>query len=125
MPSHSAAVEDLDDVGVLQAGGGRRLAAEALDELVVLGEAAVEELERDLAAELLSSAQYTSAMPPDAEPADDPVAAVDERVARELRHLLPQRLEDAAGDRRGVDAARAALEALQRDGDGDVAARSP
>jgi hypothetical protein len=37
---------------VLQAGGARGLAAEALDELVVLGEAAVEQLERDLAPEL-------------------------------------------------------------------------
>ena len=47
-----AAVEDADDVRVLQAGGAGRLAPEALDELVVLGEAAVQELQRDLAAEL-------------------------------------------------------------------------
>ena len=37
---------------VLEAGGARRLAAEALDELAVLGEAAVEDLQRDLAPEL-------------------------------------------------------------------------
>ena len=36
-----AAVVDGDDVLVLEAGGARGLAAEALDELVVLGEAAV------------------------------------------------------------------------------------
>ena len=37
---------------VLQAGGARRLATEALDELAVLGEAAVEDLQRHLAPEL-------------------------------------------------------------------------
>ena len=45
-----AAVVDRHDVLVLQAGGGGRLAAEALDELLVLGEAAVEELQRDACA---------------------------------------------------------------------------
>ena len=48
-----AAVVDADDVRVLQAGGGLRLAAEALDEAGVLGEPAVQQLQRDLAPELL------------------------------------------------------------------------
>ena len=47
-----AAVEHADDVRVLQPGGARGLAPEALDELGVLGEAPVEQLQRDLAAEL-------------------------------------------------------------------------
>jgi hypothetical protein len=41
-----------NDVLVLQAGGARRLAAEALDELAILGEAPVEDLQRDLAPQL-------------------------------------------------------------------------
>ncbi len=48
-----AAVIDRDDVRVLEAGGGLRLAAEALDELLVGSEALVEELEGDLAPEHL------------------------------------------------------------------------
>ena len=48
-----AAVVDADDVRVLQAGGGLRLAAEALDEPGIRGEAAVQQLQRDLAPELL------------------------------------------------------------------------
>ena len=52
-PVGLAAVVDADDVRVLEAGGGLRLAAEALDELRVLGEALVQELERDLAVEHL------------------------------------------------------------------------
>ena len=40
-----AAIEDGDDVGVLKARGGLGLAAEALDELLVLGEARVQDLE--------------------------------------------------------------------------------
>ncbi len=47
-----AAVEDADHVRVLEAGGGLGLAAEALDELLVLGEAVVEDLDRDVAVEL-------------------------------------------------------------------------
>ena len=67
-----AAVEDADDVRVLQAGGARGLAAEALDELGVLGEAAVEQLERDLAAELRVLGAVDVGHPARAEPAHAP-----------------------------------------------------
>ncbi len=52
-PVGLAAVVDADYVRVLEAGGGLGLAAEALDELRVLGEALVQELERDPAVEHL------------------------------------------------------------------------
>ena len=48
----AAVVDATTTLRVLQAGGAGRLAAEALDELVVLGEAAVQQLQRDLAPEL-------------------------------------------------------------------------
>ena len=48
-----AAVVDGDDVRVLKAGGGLRLAAETLDELLVGSEALVEELQGDLTPEHL------------------------------------------------------------------------
>ncbi len=84
-----AAVEDLDDVGVLQAGGGARLAAEALDELRVGGEAAVEDLQRDLAAELgvLGAVDVGHAAAADA--LDDRVALVDDLA---LAEALAQRV---------------------------------
>ena len=47
-----AAVEDADHVRVLQAGRGLGLAAEALHELLVLGEAPVQHLQRHLAPEV-------------------------------------------------------------------------
>ena len=46
-----APVVDGDDVGVGEVGGGLGLAAEALDERLAGGELAVEDLDRDLAAE--------------------------------------------------------------------------
>ncbi len=85
-----AAVVDADHVRVLQAGGGRGLAAEALDELVVLGEAAVQHLERDLAAEVGVLGAVDVGHPARADPVDDPVAAVDERVVGDLGHPLPR-----------------------------------
>jgi hypothetical protein len=50
---------------VLQPGGARGLAPEALDELLVLGRSAGEELERHLAPELQVLRAETSAMPPE------------------------------------------------------------
>ena len=47
-----AAVVHADHVRVLQPGGGLRLAPEALNELLVLGEAPVQHLKGDLAAEV-------------------------------------------------------------------------
>ena len=60
-----AAIEDGDHVGVLQAGGRLGLAAEALDELVVLGEAACRTLSATCRCRWLSSASQTSAIPPE------------------------------------------------------------
>ena len=48
-----ASIEDGDDVRVREAGGMRRLSAEALDELLVVRVAAVEHLDGDTPAELL------------------------------------------------------------------------
>ena len=60
-----AAVEDGDDVRVLEAGRRLGLAAEALDELAVLGEAAVQDLQRDLALQVGVLGSQTSAIPPE------------------------------------------------------------
>ena len=91
--------------GCESAGGARRLAAEALDELLVLGEAVVQQLDRDLAAELLVLGQYTSAMPPEPTRESDPVAAVDRRAGAisSVIAWLPSSASHApdAGDRRG------------------------
>ena len=80
-----AAVVDRDDVRVVERGGVLRLAAEALDELVVVPVAAVEDLDRDAAAELLVFGEVDVGHPAGAELALDPVApveeGVDERVA--------------------------------------------
>ena len=90
MPSKSPAVVDADDVGVLEPGGRLGLAAEALDELGVLGEAAVQQLQRDLAPELLVLGEEHVGHPARAEPRDEPVAAVDQRSGGDLDcHLAP------------------------------------
>ena len=58
-------VEDLHDVRVHEARGGQRLAAEALDELVVVGEVLGQQLHRDLALEAaVEGALTTVDMPP-------------------------------------------------------------
>ena len=59
-----AAVEDGDDVRVLQAGRRLRLAAEALDELAVLGEGRCRTLSATRRCRCASSASQTSAIPP-------------------------------------------------------------
>ena len=81
-----AAVEDADDVGVLQAGRARGLAAEALDELVVLGEAPVQQLERDLAAELLVERAVHVGHPARPDAVLDRVAAVDDGAGADVPH---------------------------------------
>ena len=117
-----AAVEDADDVRVLQAGGARRLAAEALDELLVLGEAAVEQLERDAAAELLVLGAVDVGHAAGAEPLDDAVAAVDERVA--ARRSPSAAHPSASSTSAAIGAATAPpvppLHALDHDRDGDL-----
>ena len=102
-----AAVVDADDVLVLEAGGAGGLAAEALDELLVLGEAAVEHLQRDLAPELEVLGAVDVGHPAGAEALDDPVAAVDDGLGGEAALSLQQRLHDGLGDRRGDRAAEA------------------
>ena len=72
-----AAVVDADDVRVLEAGRGLRLAPEALDELGVLGEALVQELERHAAAEHRVVGEPDVGHPAAAEPADQRVAVAD------------------------------------------------
>ena len=72
-----AAVEDRDDVRVVEAGGALRLAAEALDELVVVGVPLVQELQRHAAAELLVLGEVDVGHPTRAELAQDQVAAVE------------------------------------------------
>jgi hypothetical protein len=49
---------------MLEARGGLRLALEALDELLVLREAVVEDLDRDVSIDSVSAASQTSAIPP-------------------------------------------------------------
>ena len=61
-------------------GGVLRLAAEALDELLVVRVAVVEDLDRDPAAELLVLGEVDVRHPAGAELAHDLVATVEERV---------------------------------------------
>ena len=82
-----AAVVDRDDVRVRQAGGVLRLAAEALDELLVARVTVVEDLDRDVPAELLVLGEVHVGHPAGAELPHDPVAPVEERVdQRVCRH---------------------------------------
>src|SRR6185295_12572976 len=78
-----AAVVDGDDVLVLQAGGARRLAAEALDELAVLGEAPVEDLQRHLAPELQVLGDVDVRHAAAAQAVQDAVAPVDDGLGFE------------------------------------------
>ena len=75
-----AAVVDRDDVRMVERGGVLRLAAEPLDELLVVRVAVVEDLDRDAAAELLILREVDVGHPAGAELADDLVAPVEERV---------------------------------------------
>ena len=73
-----APVVDRDDVGVRQPGGVGRLAAEALDELLVVRVALVEDLHRDAAAELLVLGEPDVGHPARAELALEAVAVCEE-----------------------------------------------
>ena len=83
-----AAVEDADDVRVLQPGRGGGLPPEALDELAVAREAAVEHLERDVAAELAVLGAVDVGHPAGADPVLDQVAAVYDRAVRDVSHCF-------------------------------------
>ena len=72
-----AGVEDLDDVGVLELGGRERLAPEARDEGLVLGQVLGEQLHRDAALEHRVEREEHGGHAAGAEPAVEPVAAVD------------------------------------------------
>src|SRR5262249_53309657 len=80
-----AAVEDRDDVRMVESGGALRLAAEALDELVVRGVAVVEELQRHAPAELLVFGQVDVRPSAPAELALDDVAPVEDAIDQGVR----------------------------------------
>ena len=86
-----AAVEHADHVRVLEPGGGLGLAPEALHELLVLGEAPVEHLQRHVAPEVNVLRAVHVGHPAGAEPSHHPVAAVHDRVVGHLGHP-PSRL---------------------------------
>ncbi len=115
-----------DDVLVLQPRRRRRLTAEALDELLVLGEAVVQELQRDLAPELHVVRAVDVRHPAGAEVLDHLVAPVDDGVGLEARHFK-QLLHDDLRDRRGDRAALTlrALHVLERHRDRDPRRRAP
>src|SRR4029079_2428738 len=130
-----AAVVDRDDVRVGEPGGVLRLAAEALDELVVGRVPVVEDLDRDPAPELLVLGEIDVGHAAGAELADDLVTAVEDRVDQGVRYghrfrrlvIRPPgqyRLHDGLRDRlrRGAAGAPLVLED-DRDGDGRVVGR--
>ncbi len=71
------AVEDGDDVGVLQPGGCLGLAAEALDEFLVLGKARVQDLERHPTLQVAVVGEPDVGHAARSDPLHDRVAAVD------------------------------------------------
>ncbi len=87
----STAVVDADDVRVLQAGGGLGFAPKTLHEAGVLGEAPVQQLECDLAAQLLVLGEVHVGHPTRAEARDDLVAMVNKRADYGIRHLTGPR----------------------------------
>jgi len=64
------------------------LAPEALDELAILGEAAVQDLERDLALQVRVLGEPDVGHAAGADPSQDPVTAVDDAPLVYLRHRL-------------------------------------
>ena len=79
-PLRVAAVVDRDDARVREPGGVLRLAAEALDELLVARVPVVEDLDRDAPSELLVRGEIDVRHPTGAQLPDDQVAPVEERV---------------------------------------------
>ena len=75
-----AAVEDRDDVRMREAGGVRRFAPEALDELLVVDVAAVQHLDGDPPAELLILGEVDVGHAAAAELPCDAVAPCEERA---------------------------------------------
>ncbi len=82
-----AAIEHGDHIGVGEPGGAGGLAAEALDELLVLGEAMVQQLERDLASEQRVVGEVHVGHAAGAEPLGDAIAPVDQGAG--LNHCDP------------------------------------
>ena len=84
---------------MVEAGGALRLAAEALDELLVGGVALVEQLQRDAPAELLVLGEVDVGHPARAELALDHVAPVEDAVDEGVGggHTGPAYRFDAAG----------------------------
>ena len=113
-----AAVEDADHVGMRQRGGRLGLAAEALHELDVLGEAPVQDLERDLAAEVGVLGAVDVGHPARADPARRCGSGRRRPCRRRPRSsaclATQQLLEHALGQRRRGLAAGRALTAAAR-----------
>ena len=82
----AAAIEDADDVRMLERRGRLRLPAEALDEARILGEAAVQQLERNLAVELLVLGQVDVRHAAGTQAMKHPVAPVDDGPRIEFAH---------------------------------------
>ena len=80
-----AAVVDRDDVRMRERGRVLRLAAEALDELLVVRVAVVEDLDRDAAAELLVLGEVDVRHPAGAKLAHDLIATVEEGADERVR----------------------------------------
>jgi len=80
-----AAVVDGDDVGMREAGGGLGLAAEALDELAVLGEPPVEDLQRDATLQVRVLGEPDVSHPARTDPLQQPVATVDRASLADFR----------------------------------------
>src|SRR5262249_46988937 len=87
----AAAVVDVHHVRVLQAGGGRSLAPEALHELLVLREAPVQDLQRHLPPEVGVLGAVDVGHPAGADPVQDPIAPIDEGVVGNLGHRFSRR----------------------------------
>ena len=119
-PVGLAAVVDADHVRVLEPGRGLRLAAEALDELRVLGEALVQELERDPAVEHRVVGEPDVRHPAAAEAADQRVAVADPLSRLERSSSVEQRLHHLGRDRARDLAAEAARAALEHHRDRDL-----
>ena len=83
-PAPLSAVVDVDDVRVRERGRTRGLAAEALDELLVLREPLVQQLDGDAPAELGVLCAVDLGHPTGADARDHAVASVDDRPGRDL-----------------------------------------
>ncbi len=87
--AEDTAVEDPDHVRVLEPGRRLRLALEALDELLVLREAVVQDLDRHVAVELGVLREPDVRHPARADLPIEPVALVDHRALARIGHQAP------------------------------------